>query len=280
MRLEGPFLGNEAVACGLVRKHELRTRYRVLHPNVYVARETALTFRRRAEAAWLWSGREAVISGLSAARLHGAKWVEDTSPIELVWRNARSPRGVRTRAAMLGAGEVCLVASLPVTGLARTAFDVGRQGALGQAVARLDALGNATRLNANDVAALESRYPHSRGLRNLRKALALYDPGAQSPRETWLRLLVINAGFPRPRTKIPVSRYYLDMGWEDIKLAAEYDGDHHRADRAQFARDITRLEELANLGWTIVRVAAESAPDDVVRRLRRAWKARTASSLR
>ena len=51
MQLEGPFLGNESVACGLVRKHELRTRYRVLHPNVYVARETALTFRQRAEAA-------------------------------------------------------------------------------------------------------------------------------------------------------------------------------------------------------------------------------------
>ena len=27
-----------------------------------------------------------------------------------------------------------------------------------------------------------------------------------------------------------------------------------------------RVEELASLGWTIVRVAAESAPDDVVRR--------------
>lgn len=176
MRLEGPFLGNESVACGLVRKHELRTRYRALHPNVYVARGIALTFRQRAEGAWLWSGRQAVISGLSAARLHGAKWVDDSSPIELVWRNARSPRGIRTRAARFGPGEVCQVASLPVTSVARTAFDVGRQGALGQIVARLDALGGASRLKVDDVAALESRHPHSRGVRNLRKALTLYDP--------------------------------------------------------------------------------------------------------
>ena len=280
MRLEGPFLGSEAVAGGIVRKHELRTRYRVLHPNVYVARDATLTFRQRAAAAWLWSRREAVVSGLSAARLHGAKWVEDSLPIELVWRNARSPKGVLTSAVQLGAEEVCPVSSLPVTSLARTAFDVGRQGALGQAVARLDALGNATRLNMDDVTALAGRYPNSRGLRNLRHALVLYDPGAQSPRETWLRLLIVNAGFPRPRTQIPVLRYLLDMGWEDIKLAAEYDGDHHRTDRAQFARDITRLEELADLGWTVVRVAADTKPDDVVRRLRSAWEARAASSLR
>ena len=84
-------------------------------------------------------------------------------------------------------------------------------------------------------------------------------------------MLVMRAGFPRPRTQIPVARYYLDMGWEDIKLALEYDGDHHRTDRAQFARDITRLEELADLGWTIVRVAADTPPHAVIVRLRRAW---------
>ncbi len=30
------------------------------------------------------------------------------------------------------------------------------------------------------------------------------DAGAQSPKETWLRLLLIDAGFPRPQTQIPV----------------------------------------------------------------------------
>lgn len=53
---------------------------------------------------------------------------------------------------------------------------------------------------------------------------------------------------------------YLDMGWEEIKVATEYNGDHRRTDRAQFARDITRLEELADLGRAIVRVAADTTP--------------------
>lgn len=281
MRLGGgPFLGSEAVAGGILRKHELRSRYRIVHPDVYVARDVVLTFRARAEAAWLWSRRGGVIAGLSAARLHGSKWISDAEPIELAWRNARPPQGVRTCAVQFSEGEVGLVASLPVTSLVRTAFDVGRKGSLGQAVARLDALGNANRLNIDDVVSLADRHGGARALCNLRKALSLCDPGAESPRETWLRLFVMNAGFPRPRTQVPVSRYYLDMGWENVRLALEYDGDHHRTDRAQFARDITRLEELADLGWTVIRVAADTRPDDVIYRLQRAWETRAGSSLR
>jgi very-short-patch-repair endonuclease len=112
----------------------------------------------------------------------------------------------------------------------------------------------------------------------LRTALALYDCGAQSPQETWLRLLIIDAGFPRPQTQIPVpgdgrAKYYLDMGWADRKIAVEYDGDHHRTDRRQFNRDIVRLEELADLGWIIVRIAAGTPRPEIVARLSRAWKA-------
>ena len=61
------------------------------------------------------------------------------------------------------------------------------------------------------------------------------------------------------------------MGWEDLKIAVEYDGDHHRTDRAQFARDITRLEELADLGWTVIRVAAGTPTREILDRVRRAW---------
>ena len=70
----------------------------------------------------------------------------------------------------------------------------------------------------------------------------LVDAGAESPRETWLRLLLIKAGYPPPQTQIPVYGQYgelvavVDMGWEDIKLALEYEGDHHRTDRREFNR--------------------------------------------
>jgi very-short-patch-repair endonuclease len=95
----------------------------------------------------------------------------------------------------------------------------------------------------------------------------------------------MGGGFPRPRTQIPVVvdgyvKYYLDMGWENVKVAVEYDGDQHRTDRAQFAKDVVRLEELADLGWMVVRVVAGTSPAEVVRRVRRAWNAHGSPTLR
>jgi very-short-patch-repair endonuclease len=75
-------------------------------------------------------------------------------------------------------------------------------------------------------------------------------------------------------------KYYLDMAWEDVKVAVEYDGDQHRTDRVQFAKDVVRLEELADLGWIVVRVVAGTSSADVVRRVRRAWDAHSPSTLR
>ena len=82
--------------------------------------------------------------------------------------------------------------------------------------------------------------------------LDLYDPGAASPKETWLRLLVIRADYP-PQTQIPVTsadgrrQYYLDMGWEEMMLALEYDGEQHRLDPIQYRYDIQRSEDLSEL---------------------------------
>jgi hypothetical protein len=47
-------------------------------------------------------------------------------------------------------------------------------------------------------------------------ALEAMDAGGQSPKETWLRLLLTHAGFPRPSTQIRVSdgvnEAVIDMG--------------------------------------------------------------------
>ena len=75
-------------------------------------------------------------------------------------------------------------------------------------------------------------------------------------------------------------QYYLDLGWEDLKIAVEYDGDHHRSDKRTFGYDIVRLEEIASLGWIVIRVVAGTPRDEVVRRVRAAWAARTPSTLR
>lgn len=271
-----PFLGTEALAAGRVKKHQLRAHYRPLFPNVYVPRDVVPTLMQRTAAASLWSGREGVVAGAAAAAVHGARWIPDDEPVELVWRNARPPVGIVTRRDRLDDDEVICVGGLPVTSLIRTAFDIGRLTRGNQGVERLDALGNARRFDARAVLDLADRHAGSPGVPRLRQALTQHDPGAESPRETWLRLLLIRAGYPSPRTQIPVHddfgrpRYYLDMGWDDAGVAVEYDGDHHR-DRVVFADDILRAEFIAERGWDRVRVVAGQREAEILDRVARAW---------
>lgn len=283
--MQMPFIGSEAVSAGLVAKHLLRTRFVALYPDVYTRPDAELSVKHRATAAWLWSHREGVVAGLTAAALHGTRYVDDAQPIELVWSNGRAPRGITTHKQHLHPGEIAMRHGLPVTTVQRTAFDLGRRSPLDVAVARVDALGNAATFDAAELLRwAKEHHPGKRGMRQLAEVLTLHDPGAQSPRETWLRLLLIRAGLPRPSTQIPVfsadgrRRYYLDMGWEKLKLAVEYDGDHHRVDPLQFAHDILRAEDLDELEWTRIRVVKSNLPSDVIRRVRRAYDAKVRSA--
>lgn len=193
-------------------------------------------------------------------------------PIELIASSARPQPGLVVRNEILTDDEITRVARLPVTTPARTAYDLGRHLPRAQAIARLDALMRATPFSTEDVLLLAKRHRGARGLRRLRAALPLIDGGAASPKETWLRLLLIDAGLPAPTTQIPVLDGYrpmafLDMGWEEFKVAAEYDGDQHRSDRRQYVKDIRRHEAISDCGWIVVRVIAEDRPHDVVKRV-------------
>lgn len=277
--MEMPFLGSEALRDGLVaNKHQLRTRYRALFPDVYLADGEVPTLAQRTMAAWLWTHRRGVVAGLAAAAVHGSGYVAEDVAIELIWSNPRPPRGIVTRRDRLARAEWQQVAGIPVTTPARTAFDLARLTRGDKAVARVDALGNATRFEPAAVAELTQRHRGSPGVPRVRPVLDLYDPGAESPRETWLRLLLVRAGFPRPRTQIPVyddfgrPRYRLDMGWDDVMIAVEYDGELHRLP-SRLGSDIVRSEFIAHRGWTHIRVVAGVHPADIVNRVRRAWAA-------
>jgi hypothetical protein len=210
-----------------------------------------------------------------------AKWVDNDAAVELICANTHPPAGVRTRNDTLPDDEVCVVNGMPVTSPARTAFDLGRRGSLGAAVAQLDSLSRATGIKPADVELLASRHRGVRGLRRLETVLSLVDPGAESPKETWLRLVLRFAdGLPPPQTQIEVVDddgfllARLDLGWPDLMVAVEYDGDQHPTDRRQYVRDVRRLEMLERLGWLIVRVIKEDSAADVVRRVRAALNSR------
>ena len=279
--MEEPFIGSEAVESGIVTPYALRSRFLAIHPDVYVSAGAELTAQSRARAAWLWSRRRGVIAGQSASALHGAEWIDDRAAAELLYDYRRPPGGIRTWSDGVGEDEVALVAGIPVTTPARTALDLACRYPVGKAVAAIDALARATDLKVIDVEILAGRYRGRRGIRRARIALPLVDSGAESPRETWLRLLLVRAGFPPPETQIPVYDEcgaliaLLDMGWKDIKLAVEYDGDHHRTDRRQFNKDIRRAEAVAALGWLDVRVTAEDTEGAVIARVSAARRRRT-----
>jgi very-short-patch-repair endonuclease len=206
---------------------------------------------------------------------------DDDITIELIHPNTRPPRGLLTRRDVLLDGEFTSRAGMAVTTPERTAFDIGRREPHRVAVARLDALARATGLKPDGVMPVAERHPGARGLRQLEATLELVDAGAQSPRETYLRLLLIQAGLPRPQTQIPViadeETYYLDMGWEDLMVAVEYDGEQHRNDVLQYRKDIRRLERLERMGWIVIRVVAGDHPADILRRVRCALEARKPS---
>lgn len=123
----------------------------------------------------------------------------------------------------------------------------------------------------------------ARGIPRLRRAIAAAREGSESPMESESRLLVVDAGFPDPRLNIDVhdeqGRFVarLDMAWPNLRIALEYDGDHHRTDAAQHAHDTVRIERLHLLGWIVIRVTKEHMRDPrrlVLPRLREAFARR------
>lgn len=247
---------------------------------MYVDRDLELTAVLRAKACWLRSRRRGILAGFSASALHGSKWIDPALPAAIIDTNRWPAAGVHVFEERIEADEIAVVDSMRVTTPARTAFDLARRCQLGAAVAAVDALVRATDLKMADVELLVERYRGRRGIKAARAALELADGGAQSPKETWLRLLLIAAGFPAPQTQIPVrnewgwAEAYLDMGWEDIKVAVEYDGDQHRSSRYQYVKDIRRLETIERHGWIVVRVIAEHHRDEIIRRVREARASR------
>jgi len=274
-----PFVGTEAVRAGTWTERELRRSCTRIYRNVYQRRDSGLTAKDRALAAWLWSGKTAVVAGNSAAALLGADWVDPQAPAELITDRKRPPPLIIGRDETLLAAETTVVDGVGLTSPARTAFDLARRPGLQTAVMRIDALARATGITAADVEPLTAAHRGVRGMKQLRRVLPLIDAGAESPQETRTRLVLIAGGLPRPQTQIVVRNVWgavlarIDMGWEAWLVGVEYDGQQHWTDPRIRAKDIERTAELENRGWRLVRVGADllrHRPDVVVERARRA----------
>lgn len=275
--MERAFVGAELLESGLT-PGQLRWRYKTVHPRIYVPRSASASVHLDAYAAWLWTERRGIVTGRAAAALHGAQWVHPGTPIELIASHGRERPGVLVRDERIDWDEVCMVGELPVTTPARTALNLARHLRRDTAVRYLDALAAATGITAADVAPLAERYRGWRGMKRARVALDLMDGGAQSPKETWLRLLVIDAGYPRPRTQIRVSdgvaEAFVDLGWDEPMIGLDYDGEQHQTDRQRFVHDIGRNELIERRGWLDIHVVKEHTRAFILHRIQETCKRR------
>lgn len=99
-----------------------------------------------------------------------------------------------------------------------------------------------------------------RGVRRAREAFADIRAGTDSPRESFLRLLLVRSGLPEPVVHHAV--YDADGFWvgtPDLafvaeRIAIEYEGSGHWEDQDTFEDDILRRELFRRAGWVVVQV--------------------------
>ncbi|SBT64355.1 Very-short-patch-repair endonuclease [Micromonospora sediminicola] len=267
-----PFRGSRAVSEGLLTWTMLRgpTWVRLL-PDVYVHRDghRADDHRMWCEAVALRLPPGAALAGRSAAWLFRVDLLGRDAPVTvLLPRPARlrpHPRLSVARSPLPG-GDRTRFGGLPVTTTLRTAFDLGRQGSRADALVAVEALLRRRVVTLPALRSYAADRPGWPGAPLLREVLALAEPSSESPMETRLRLLLLDAGLGPLVAQHEVragGRFVarVDLAWPALRLAIEYDGDHHR-ERAHFRRDVARLNALRAAGWVVLRFTA----DDVLRR--------------
>ncbi|MCC9205290.1 endonuclease domain-containing protein [Arthrobacter sp. zg-Y769] len=90
-------------------------------------------------------------------------------------------------------------------------------------------------------------------------ALDLLRAGVDSAPESRLRLLIHHAGLPGPEINQWITGSdgraisCPDLQYRRLRIALEYEGEHHLLDPAQWHRDIERDERLRQLGWVVLR---------------------------
>lgn len=97
------------------------------------------------------------------------------------------------------------------------------------------------------------------GVVALREALPRMRTDAASRTETWLRLTLVDHGLPEPARnyEVHVGGKYLgcvDLAYPTLKIAIEYEGEHHLLDPEQWAHDIARYDALRAAGWIVIQV--------------------------
>ncbi len=104
-----------------------------------------------------------------------------------------------------------------------------------------------------------------RGIHRAQMLLALATGEADSPPESILRLIVVEAGLPIPVVQYEINTvdgrklYVLDLAWPELRIALEYDGYATHEDRRDY--DAERDARMTARGWITIRATAADLRD-------------------
>lgn len=180
------------------------------------------------------------------------------------------PRGVvvpkrkeiRVREALVTPADVGVLDGSGLTALrpARATVDLMRLLPRAEALAVVDAV---LRAQLCERTRLEEEMHRHRGLRNVERArwaLRVADGRAESPPESRVRAVLLDAGLePVPQYEVRTSAglFRLDLAFPWLKVAIEYDGRQVHDRASAFTSDRRRQNALVAEGWTVLRFTAE-----------------------
>jgi hypothetical protein len=267
---DSPFTLADASRLG-IKRHQVHAAVvmgvlrRVLR-GVFVDADVADTIELRASAAALVVEPTSVLTDRTAAWIHGVDVFthaehEVLPPLEscVLRRHSRTRRaGIDGRTRDLSEDDVMVVHGVAVTTPLRTALDLGCHLIRADALAALDQFMRLHSVSREDLAAGALRYFRRRGVVQLRQLIPLADPRAESVRESWTRLAIVDAGLPAPELQYWIvidgfPTYRLDLAYPKHRVAIEYDGfDFHERTPEQMQRDRARRDWLEANGWTVI----------------------------
>jgi hypothetical protein len=240
----------------------------------------------RAAAALLAVGPDGVITGVTAARLHGCRAVEsaDTHVLVPYGHEGESRNGLVIHHGGFFTDAVEVLDGIRVLDITRVTADVlcssrDQDGlALADEVLRL--AGAEHERVRKEIAAQVAARQDPRGTVKAATLLDLASPYSASPAESWFRLRLIDLGFPIPEVNWRLMGldgelvYKLDLAWPALRIVVEYDGYEAHVGRSE--ADAARAQDLRKRGWIVIRAAAAdlSAPGRVARELREAFRIR------
>lgn len=280
--LVGPFHRRSALAAGLTAE-QLRSKCWVrLFKDVFIHVAIPITDQVRFDAARLALPAHAVATGHTAAWLFGAWTPRPGTPVPIEFGAPRERgthrRGVSTRRIILDEGDIDEWNGIPVTTPERTCFGLMASAGQTESVVWADSFLHAGLVTLPGLHRYTEERPRRPFVAQVRDALRLARPGAASPMETRLRLVVVVYGeLPDPpllnEPVYDARGKFLgkpDIGYLRPDFGLEYDGDYH-LDPAQRAADNVRENGLVVANFPLLRYNAHDVyrcPDRIVAEVR------------